>query len=786
MRSIIPFIIFVLFAYLPVFGQNRLLEGVIKDSIDNSPIPEVNIQVKKYNIATTSNAKGKFQIRVPSQNFYQLTISHVAYRNKVINISADQLVDFTISMMPDKLVLQEVGVQAKNEMLPTGTLQKITPISVNESVTPFNEFNQILATLPGVVSNNELSSAYAVRGGNFDENLIYVNGIEIYRPLLVRAGQQEGLSFINPDLVGNIQFSAGGWEAKYGDKLSSNLLIDYKKATKTEGNVNIGLLGASAYLATKSSSKDNLLLGLRYKNAKYLFNTFETDGEYLPRFIDFQGFYTYQFSSKTSLDVLATFAQNDYFIEPASRETDISNIRQKLRFFVAYDGAESLSYRSFQGGTRLSHLFSDKFKSSLILSAFSTTEFEYINTEGFYRLCDVDRDFSSDTFDQCITERGAGSNFIYARNLLNAFVYQAILRNDWQFSTNQLLSFGAEFKQQTVNDLLDEYEFRDSSDYVQITRVINQENNLKANFANVYVQHEWQINESQYLNSGLRINYASNSTQVLLSPRLQYQVRVHDDRSGQVGLSAGIYRQFPFYRELRDFQGLLRPDLRAQSALHLIANYTKNMTLWNRPFQFTGSGYYKYLYDIIPFDVDNIRLRYRPELMANGYAYGTDMRITGEFVPGAESWFSLGLLSTRENVVGDAQDFIRRPTDQRLTASIFFQDYFISDPTLRVNLKLQVGSGLPFGPPNSVTGRNSLTGEWYRRMDVGFSKQFSLERFNQLSFIESLWLGLDVLNVLGVSNTISYSWIEDYNGRNFAIPNSLSARFLNLKGIVKF
>ncbi len=786
MRSIILIPFISLFLVLPVFGQTRLLEGVIKDSIDNSPIPEVNIQVKKYNIATTSNANGEFQIRLPLQEAYQLTISHVAYKNKVLNISADQIIDFTIFLTPDQLVLQEVGVKATNEMLPTGTLQKISPISVNESATPFNEFNQILGTLPGVVSNNELSSAYAVRGGNFDENLIYVNGIEIYRPLLVRAGQQEGLSFINPDLVSNIQFSAGGWEAKYGDKLSSNLLIDYKKANKTEGNVNVGFLGASASLATKTNENDNLLLGLRYKNARYLFNTFETDGEYLPRFIDFQGFYTYQFSSKTSLDVLATFAQNDYFVEPASRETDFGTFQQKLRFFVAYDGAESLSYRSFQGGTRLSHLFSDKFKSSLILSAFSTTEFEYINTEGFYRLCDVDRDFSSDTFDQCITQRGAGSNFIYARNLLNAFVYQAVLRNDWQFTKNQLLSFGAEFKQQRVNDLLDEYEFRDSLDFIQITRVINQENSLVANFANIYAQHEWQISERQYLNSGLRINYASNSNQVLFSPRFQYQLSVHEDKSGQLGLSAGIYRQFPFYRELRDFQGALRPDLRAQSALHLIANYTKNMSLWNRPFQFTGSGYYKYLYDIIPFDVDNIRLRYRPELMADGYAYGADMRISGEFVPGTESWFSLGLLSTKENVENDGQGFIRRPTDQRVTASIFFQDYFINDPTLRVNLRLQVGSGLPFGPPNSITGRNSLTGEWYRRMDIGFSKQFSLERFEQLSFIESFWVGLDVLNVLGVSNTISYSWIEDFNGQNFAIPNSLSARFLNLKGIVKF
>ncbi|GAA5037030.1 TonB-dependent receptor [Marivirga lumbricoides] len=786
MRFIQLVFTFILLSINCLNAQNSSMEGVIVDSTDGTPISEVNVQIKKFNISTITNAEGKFQLKVPYQPSYVLQISHVSYVNTIITVASEEINSIQISLEPDQMVLQQVDVRAKSNQLPSGNLQKLKPISINETATPFNEFSQVIATLPGVVMNNELSSSYAVRGGNFDENLIYVNGIEIYRPLLVRAGQQEGLSFINPDMVSNIKFSAGGWEAKYGDKLSSNLLIDYKKTDKTEGNVNLGFLGASTYLSTKISKRDNLLLGLRYKNARYLFNTFETDGEYLPRFIDFQGFYSYQFSSKTSIDFLATFAQNDYYVEPASRETDFGSFQQKLRFFVAYDGAESLSYRTFQGGARLNHLFSDQFKSSIILSAFSTSEFEYINTEGFYRLCDVDRDLSSETFDECISQRGAGSNFMYARNILDAYVLQAKIRNDWQFTKNQLLAFGIEFKQQIVDDLLDEYEFRDSADFVQVTRVINQQNQLEASFANAYVQHEWQINDRQYLNTGLRTNYGSNSKELLLSPRVQYELTLHPDKSGQLSLSAGIYRQFPFYRELRDFSGSLRPDLRAQSAIHFIANYTKNMTLWSRPFQWNSSGYYKYLYNIIPFDVDNIRLRYRPELSAKGYAYGADFRLSGEFIPGTESWFSFGLLSTKEDVANDGLDYIRRPTDQRVTASIFFQDYFINDPTLRVNLKLQVGSGLPFGPPNSIAGRNSLTGEWYRRMDIGFSKQFSLERFDNLSFIHSFWLGLDVLNVLGVSNTISYSWIEDFNGQNFAVPNSLSARFLNLKGIVKF
>lgn len=766
------------------FGQSQSLKGKIVDGRNNEGIASVSIQLINTKISAQTDSLGFFNFQVPEQSEYKLKISHVSFINQVVSIQPN---DYSlIQLQVDNLLLQQVDVSGQTDYLPKNGLQKIEPLSVNETATPFNEFNQLLTTLPGVVSNNELSSSYAVRGGNFDENLVYVNGMEIYRPFLVRAGQQEGLSFINPDLVGNIEFSAGGWEAKYGDKLSSNLLIDYKKTEDTEGNINVGLLGASSYLSTQFNDKDNLLLGLRYKNAKYLFNTFETSGNYLPRFLDFQAFYNYRFSDKTSLDLLAVFSQNDYRIEPASRETDFGSFQKKLRFLVVYEGAESLSYRSFQGGARLRHLFSDNFRTSVILSAFSTSEYEYINTEGFYRLCDVDQDLSSDTFDQCISLRGIGANYNYARNFLYAQVAQAIIRNDWQINNNQLLAFGLEYKKQFVNDYLDEFEFKDSADFAQVNRIINQDNNLEATFANVYVQHEWQINDRHSLNSGLRLNYGSNTEEWLLSPRVQYEVKLHPDKSGQFNFSTGIYRQFPFYRELRDFSGNITPDVRAQSALHFVATYSKNIELWERPFQLNSSLYYKHLYNIIPFDVDNIRIRYRPELTADGYAYGADFRFSGEFIPDMESWFSLGLLSTKENVQEDNRAFIRRPTDQMVTGSIFFQDNFINDPSLKVNLKLQFGSGLPFGPPNSLESRNKFTGEWYRRMDVGFSKQFMGDKIQNLQYIESLWIGLDVLNVLGVSNTISYSWIEDVNGQTFAIPNSLSARFLNLKGIVKF
>ncbi|WNB16963.1 TonB-dependent receptor [Marivirga arenosa] len=772
------------FTLISFLAQSQNLKGRVVDDRTNEGISSVSIQLIGTQYYTQTDSLGFFNLSLPNAESYRLRFTHVSYINIEKELKPSD--SLFIQLKVDNLLLNQVDVNSTTDLLPNNGFKRVKPLSVNEMATPFNEFNQVIATLPGVVSNNELSSSYAVRGGNFDENLVYVNGIEIYRPFLVRAGQQEGLSFINPDLVQSINFSPGGWEAKYGDKLSSNLLIDYKTTAETEGNINLGLLGASGYLSTQFNEKDNLLLGLRYKNAKYLFNTFETSGEYLPRFLDFQAFYNYQISDQTSLDILAVFAQNDYRFEPASRNTDFGPFQQKLRFFVRYEGAEALTYKSFQGGARLRHLFTDNFRTSVILSAFSTAEFEYNNTEGFYQLCDVDSDLSSDTFDQCISLRGIGANYNYARNFLYAQVAQAIIRNDWQINGQHLLAFGIEHKNQFVDDYLDEFDFRDSANFAQVDRVIEQENELRAFFTNLYIQHEWQLDSRQSLNTGFRINYGSNTDELLFSPRVQYQLLLHPDKSGQLNISTGLYRQYPFYRELRDFSGNILPEVRAQSAFHLVGAYTKNLQIWERPFQLNSSIYYKYLFNIIPFDVDNIRLRYRPELTANGYAYGTDFRFSGEFIPGTESWFSLGLLSTEEDIQEDDKDYIRRPTDQRVTASIFFQDNFINDPTLRVNLKLQIGSGLPFGPPNSLNNRNIFTGEWYRRMDVGFSKQFRGERLQSNDYIESIWFGVDVLNVLGVTNTISYTWIEDVSSNTFAVPNSLSARFLNVKGIVKF
>lgn len=777
---------FILFGVFYTSWAQSTIQGKIIDNTTDEVIVGASVEVATLKTGAVTNEEGLFSFEIDLLGSVELKISHVSYINKQINITLPLKEPLLIKLEEDRQVLEQVSVNSNRDGIETAGLQKLDPMSVNESAIAFNEFNRVLATLPGVISNNELTSSYSVRGGNFDENLIYVNGIEIYRPMLARAGQQEGLSFINPDLVQNISFSSGGWEAKYGDKLSSSLNVTYKEADSLSGSVGVGLLGGSAAISTPIGENDKLLIGARYKNARYLFNSLETNGEYQPRFLDFQGFYTHKFSDKTKLDVLATFAQNDYRFEPTSRETDFGAFQQKLRFVVFYEGAESLSYRSFQGGLRLTHHFSDALKSALILSAYTTSEYEYNNTEGAYRLCDVDQDASSSTFDRCISERGAGSNFLYARNILDAHVYQITNRNDLQLSKNQLISFGVEAKYRAIQDRLDEYEFRDSADFVQVTRVVDQNNTLNAHFIKAYGQYEYNISKRQFLNAGLRVGYSSLSDEVLLSPRVRYSLALDATQQTQLSLATGLYRQFPFYRELRDYDGSLTQNLNAQSAWHIIAGFSKQLEIWERPFKISTEAYYKYLFDVIPYEVDNVRLRYFPQLTGTAYATGADFRMSGEFIPGAQSWFSFGVLSTKEIIENDGQGAIRRPTDQRVTAAIFFQDYFPNNPTIRVNLKLQVGSGLPFGPPNNLALRNSFTGEWYRRLDVGFSKVLFFKPNQSLSFLHSLWLGADILNVLGASNTISYTWIEDVNSINFAIPNSLSARFLNIKIIGKF
>lgn len=759
----------------------------------------VNIQVNKLRMGTSSEADGSFQLTVPANLELVIRFQHVNYKTKEIklNLDPDQEKEINLILEEDIKTLQQVEIQGRktDEIRPQTSITRIDPKTVQVLPTPFAEFNKILVTLPGVVSNNELSSTYSVRGGNFDENLVYVNDIPIYRPFLIRAGQQEGLSFVNPDLVEQIAFSSGGWQPKYGDKLASNLNITYRKPEKFDGALTFGLLGGNGFLqGVTARERLSYLVGVRHKRSTYLLNTLETQGEYLPNYTDLQTYLNLDLSGNKAgsnpadLDLLFSYSRNRFLVEPENRETTFGNIFDGvIRLFVAFDGRELMEYDTYQGGARLTKIFSPQLKNSLIISGMQSREREYFDIEGGYRLCDVNKDFGSEDFDRCIGLRGIGTNYRYARNRLIANIATAENRIEFLPEEKHKFEFGLGYILQDIKDDLDEYSFLDSADFVQIDENIDVQNRLTHHQITSYAQHSWQIDPYQLLTYGVRLNFYSLNQQLLISPRMQYSYQPAWNRDVLFKASLGVYQQPPLYRELRDFSGNLNLELRAQSSVHAILGLDYNLQIWNRPFKLLAETYYKYLYNIVPYDVDNVRIRYFAQNNAKAFATGLDLRLSGEFIPGTESWFSLGLLSTREDVENDGRAYIRRPSDQRLTLGIFFEDHLPNDPTTRMNLNLVVGSGLPFGPPQNVRLRNIFVSEMYRRVDIGFRKLISLKKIfpGNRNHLNSLWIGLEILNLLGADNTISYTWIKDLSNTQYGIPNSLSARFLNVKLTVK-
>ncbi len=780
---------FLIFFLISLSGYAQIaLHGTIID-VEGEPIESANVQLPNYQLGTSSNQLGQFKLLLPDNDIWKIRVTHINYQPLdtilyLSNVSSDPV--FQLKEAITTLSQVEIrGSQTQTVESQPSTF-KIDPIAAKMLPTPFGEFNMLLSTLPGVVSNNELSSAYQVRGGNFDENLVYVNDIPVYRPFLIRAGQQEGLSFVNPDLVSGIQFSSGGWQSKFGDKLSSNLLIDYKKPQNFGGSVTLGLLGGAMHLEGASSDKKlSYLLGIRHKRSQYLLNTLETQGEYLPQFTDLQSFINYKISPKSELGVLMAYASNRYLVVPENRETTFGNLQEGfLRLFVAFDGREILEYDTYQSGLKYTHRFNKKFKSHLISSVMSTREREYQDLEGGYRLCDVNKQVGSRDFDQCLSIRGIGTNFTYARNRLNATVINTENRNELKLSNNNTLEFGVGVFHQVIDDMFQEYSFLDSADFVAVDYSVEEKQQINGAQFFGYLQDKMVIDSIHHFNVGVRVNYFDINRQLLISPRLQYAFFPKWKRETAIKFSLGYYQQPPFYREFRNYQGQLNLDLLAQSSIHMIAGFEHHLEFWGRPFNLSSEIYYKHLYNVVPYDVDNVRIRYLADNNATAYATGIDLRLSGEFVPGTQSWFSLSVLSTREDVENDGQGFIRRPSDQNINLGVYFEDYLPNDPTMRMNLNLLVGSGLPFGPPNNIRNRSAFNGEIYRRVDLGLSKLIKMNKM--LGTNGNLWLGVEILNLLGADNVISYSWIKDFNNLQYGVPNSLSARFLNIRAIVNF
>lgn len=783
--SFLTLIIFIFSGY-SIYAQ-YLLSGQVIDE-KNQPISSVNVRVDESNKGTTTNVNGEFRLKL-STGSYTLTFSHIGFEpvERVINVRDGDL-NVVVQMQESTTYLEQLEISDQKVAFPRPNLIKIDPRSAKLAPSAFNDFSKILVTLPGVTSNNELSNTYSVRGGNFDENLVYVNDIPIYRPFLIRAGRQEGLSFINPDLVGDVAFYAGGWEPRYGDRLSSVLSVDYKKPTEFGGSLTLGLLGGAFHLqGNHLNNRVKYSVGVRRKSSQYLLNTLEVNGQYLPRFTDIQSYANFDVGkkrNKTQLGVLFSYARNRYLTQPENQETEFGTFQQSFRFLVAFEGQEILNYDTYQTGIKLTHHFNDRLRLEVINAGVYTQEREYFEVEGGYRLCDVDNDPGSESFNDCVITRGIGTNFAFGRNKLEARIFNHETRLNFLWRSNQEFEMGLGYTNESIDDRLNEFEFVDSADFSTITDQRFNQIDLNSNRIKGYFQNSsFYFDSLHVMTVGVRFHYWDLNDQLLVSPRFQYTFRSSPLSATTYNFSLGSYQQPPFYRELRDRQGEINLDVEAQSSIHLTLGMDHVFQMWGRNFLFRSELYYKWLYNLNPYDIDNVRIRYFATNNANGFARGIDFRVNGEFIKGTQSWFSLGLLQTREDISGDGIGSLRRPSDQRVNIGVFFEDHIPSDPSIRVFLNFLFGSGLPFGPPGNDDFRNSFSGPEYFRGDIGFSKIFS---FKESARMKSVWVGLEVLNVFGVDNTISYTWIEDFNNNQFAIPNSLSARFLNIKLITNF
>ncbi|MDP2112699.1 MAG: TonB-dependent receptor plug domain-containing protein, partial [Bacteroidota bacterium] len=672
----------------------------------------------------------------------------------------------------------------------------------------------LIKTLPGVSTNNELSSQYSVRGGNFDENLVYVNDIEVYRPMLIRAGQQEGMSFINSDMVSSIEFSAGGFDAKYGDKMSSVLDIKYRKPTEFAGSASVSLLGGSLQLEDLSKNgKFSHITGIRYKTNRYLLGTLDEKGEYNPRFVDAQTYLTYKFSKAFDVSFLGNVAQNQYNFIPQTRKTSFGTWNQAYNATVYFEGQEVDRFATVTGALVANYHPGDRLNMKFIASAFHSKEEETYDIKGDYYLNELERNLGSDNLGDSVLNIGIGTFINHARNYLSANVYSLEHKGAYN-SESHLLNWGIKAQIEMIDDKMNEWVLRDSTGYslphkqfdpskpydpnakqeLRLYSTTNTDHSMSSARFTAYIQDTYQIPINKgalYATGGIRAQYWSFSDEFLLSPRGAFRYYPDWNANFVFHLSGGVYTQPAFYKELKDRNGLIYPNTKAQRSTQVLFGTDYIFRAWDRPFKFSSEAYFKVMKNLTPYQIDNVRIRYLPNQTANGYATGLDMKVNGEFVSGIESWASLSIMKTEEDILKDGHGYIPRPTDQRFNFSVFFQDYFPGNPTWKMNLTAFYGSRLPTGPPNSERYMDQFRIPPYRRIDLGFSKVLINQdhkdfRYKAFNSIKDMWLSLEVFNLLGINNTISYLWVANNTGDLFGVPNYLTKRKVNLKLTVKF
>lgn len=779
-------------AFISAQAQTFTLSGRVIDE-NNDPVEFASVSCPKQGKMTMTSLKGDYSLQLQSADSVEIRFSMVGYKTKVRTLRRPRgKQTMQVVLHSSDNALSEVTITGKR--IETGQTQELSKEHLKSMPsTTGNAVEEMIQSQAGVSTHSELSSQYNVRGGSFDENSVYINNVEIFRPFLVRSGQQEGISVINPDMVEKIGFSTGGYEARYGDKMSSALNIEYRRPKRFEASATASMLGASAFVGM-SNKKFSWSNGLRYKTTKYLLGSMDTKGEYQPTFIDYQTYLTYSPNKRWDIKFLGNISDNHYNFTPEDRETNFGTMENVKAFKVYFDGQEKDVFRTFFGSLGITRKFNENTSLSLITSAFNTREQEKYDIQGQYWL----------TQTETSENLGVGTYFQHTRNYLKAHVESAKLL----FKTKQKkhnIEAAFTYKWEHIEENSVEYEMRDSSKYsiphtgkdLYMIYSMRAKNTLTANRVEAYAQDTYRFTGSEgktlyTLNYGLRLAYWSFTKETILSPRLSLGIIPAFNENITMRFATGLYYQAHFFKEIRDTtttNGITYASLnrkaKSQRSIHFIAGFDYRFKMNNRPFKFTAEAYYKALGNLVPYSVNNVKVVYYGDNMCSGHAAGLDLKLFGEFVPGTDSWVSLSLMNTSMKLNGKS---IPLPTDQRYAVNLFFTDYFPGTTRWKMSLKLALADGLPFSAPHRELESNVFRAPAYKRADVGLNYRIidNSDRHKKRNPIRNLWVGAECLNLFGINNVNSYYWITDVTGQQYAVPNYLTGRQINVKLSVDF
>lgn len=784
------FFIILIYCSIVALGQSFTLKGRVLDG-NMSPIELATVSVLQQGKVTMTNLKGEFSIQLHSADSVVVSFSMVGYKTKkriLRNPRGKQ--NLQIILYSDNNIDE---IQVKGQKIQTTQTQELKNSDLkNINAASGNNVEKLVQMQAGVTTHSELSSQYNVRGGAFDENSVYINNIEVYRPFLVRSGQQEGLSVITPNMVEKIDFSTGGFESRYGDKMSSVLNITYKRPTRFEASTEASLMGGGIYVGY-GNKKLSWTNSIRYKTNRLLLGSLETNGEYRPNFLDYQTYLSYRPNERWTIDLIGSINNNHYNFKPTNRETSFGTMENVKSFRIYFDGQEKDIFRTYFGSVALTRLFSKNTTLSLQASAFSTNERECYDIQGQYWL----------TQTETSENLGVGTYFEHTRNYLKAHVESFKMTFKHQLYKHSI-EIGATLKMEHIKNNSTEYEMRDSSGYsiphtgkdLYMIYSLRERNTINTNRFEVYAQDTWRFastngNTHFTLNYGIRLSHWNFNRETIVSPRLSLGIIPAFNENVTFRLATGLYYQAPFYKELRDTSTVnrittvnLNRNIRSQQSIHFIAGYDYRFKINNRPFRFTAEAYYKALQNLIPYSVNNVKVVYYGKNEASGHITGIDLKLYGEFVPGTDSWLSLSVMDTKMKL---HEQTIPMPTDQRYSLNLFFTDYFPNTDKWKMSLSLSLADGLPFSAPHQEQYRASFRAPAYKRADIGMSYcLFDKTKQGKESLFRNVWLGLECLNVFGINNVNSYYWVTDVTNQQYAVPNYLTGRMLNARLTVEF